>query len=838
MRLWSGWVSLQLAWILTLAGGRVLPAHAEGSVDELIDEPRDEIFEQFFSLSSQTLAQTSLVQITNVRLEETDAGLQIILETTDGELSTPTTAVSGNALIIEIANAVLTGDIFEQFESAEGIAVVQVSTLPDNRLQVVITGADAVPIVDISSHTAGVRLSVMPGIAEVGETVEPLRIVVTGEENEGYNPSNASTATRTDTPLRDIPQSIQVVPQQVLEDRQATKITDGLENVSGVILLSQPAGSRDNVLIRGFENFTGFLVNGIPDAQISSDGSFTNVEQLEVLKGPASVLFGQGPLGGVVNVITKQPLREPFYEVSSSAGSFNDYRGALDFSGPLNESGSALYRLNAAYREFDNFLDFDEGREFSVAPNFTFNLGPDTDFTVEGDANILERNMQQPEGQPAVGTVIPSPDGSVSRSFNAAGPNEDNLTINGRVGYRLKHRFNENLKLRNAFLYTFFDDPDSLGIFSRSLADDNRTLNRLFFDGSQFFDSYRLDTNLLGSFQTGSIEHQVLFGFDLARSIQNNDFEFGPAAPVDIFNPIFDQTVTPTGQATSSNITTSDTLGIYLQDQVTLAENLKLLVGGRFDTFSQDRTDRIVDEDTSQSDTAFSPRIGIVYQPSPAISLYASYARSFTPTIGTSADRQAFVPERGTQYEIGVKADINSRLSATLALYDLTRSNVTTSDPDNPFFQIQTGEQRSQGIELDMSGEILPNWNIVLGYAYNDARVTEDNSIPEGNRLRNAPQHALNLWTTYKIQQGDLQGLGFGLGFNYIDDRPGDLENTFEIPSYFRTDAAVFYERDQFRASLNFRNLFDIDYFASARSAVRVDPGIPFSVQGRVSWRF
>ena len=199
---------------------------------------------------------------------------------------------------------------------------------------------------------------------------------------------------------------------------------------------------------------------------------------------------------------------------------------------------------------------------------------------------------------------------------------------------------------------------------------------------------------------------------------------------------------------------------------------------------------------------------------------------------------RSFDPERGTQYEIGVKADINDRLSATLALFDLTRSNVTTSDPDNSFFSIQTGEQKSQGVELDISGEILPGWNIITGYAYTDARVTEDNSIPEGNRLRNSPEHALNLWTTYRIQEGDLKGLGVGLGFNYLSERPGDLDNTFELPSFFRTDAAVFYEQDKFRAALNFRNLFDIDYFASARSRTRVDPGAPFTVQGEISWRF
>ena len=196
------------------------------------------------------------------------------------------------------------------------------------------------------------------------------------------------------------------------------------------------------------------------------------------------------------------------------------------------------------------------------------------------------------------------------------------------------------------------------------------------------------------------------------------------------------------------------TLGIYIQDQVTLTENLKLLLGGRFDLFEQDF--RFQSNIDSASGDAFSPRIGIVYQPIEPISLYASYSKSFVPVQGTAFGGGVFEPERGTQYEIGVKADVNEQLSATLALYDLTRTNVTTDDPDNPDFQIQTGEQRSRGVELSVQGEILPGWNIIAGYAYTDAEITEDNVFDERNRLVNVPKNAFNLWTSYEIRQGTL----------------------------------------------------------------------------------
>ncbi len=241
-----------------------------------------------------------------------------------------------------------------------------------------------------------------------------------------------------------------------------------------------------------------------------------------------------------------------------------------------------------------------------------------------------------------------------------------------------------------------------------------------------------------------------------------------------------------------------------------------------------------------QQDEGFSPRGGIVYQPIEALSVYASYTRSLSQSVGESAGGNTFDPGRGTQFEIGVKGDISDRLSATLALYDLTRTNVSTDDPDNPNpqFQIQTGEQNSQGIELSVAGEILPGWNITGGYAYTDATITEDNTFEEGNRLNNVPENAVSLWTTYKIQRGSIQGLGFGAGLFFVGEREGNLENSFQLPSYTRTDAAIFYERGQFKTALNFRNLFDIDYFEAADNDLEVFPGDPFTIVGSVSYKF
>ncbi|MFQ4141105.1 TonB-dependent siderophore receptor [Chlorogloeopsis sp. ULAP02] len=826
--------------------------------------------------SAQNLVQTptpinppttpeEVVTITGVKANLTDKGVEIILETTLGEKLQVTNRSEGNNFIADIPGAQLrlpSGEAFtfKSEKPIEGITQIIVANIDTNIVRVTVVGEKTLPAVELFDGNEGLIFAVVstttsaqqpqtpqteekPAMEEPEEEPaaqqdEPIELVVTGEQ-DGYRVPDTSVGTRTDTPLRDIPQSIQVIPQQVLQDRQVRSITEGLENTAGITSITNAADRRAWFTVRGFEHYGGFLINGIPDPQISTLGGFVNAERLEVLRGPAAALYGEvGSLGGTINIVTRQPLSDPFYEVSATAGSFNDYQGTFDFSGPFNDSKTVFYRLIGSYRNFDTFLDFFEGSETFIAPSLAVKISPNTDFILEGDVNIVDR----PDGglsKPIVGTILENPNGKVSRSFNPEGPVDNGKFYNGRVGYRLEHRFDEDWKLRNAFRYTFAIPDDQVNFFPDSLADDNRTLNRSVNVGRGYYNTYYLDANLLGKFSTGSIEHQLLVGFDLTRDTTDVIYEFGSAQPIDIFNPVYDQSLNLTGQPTLDSFTTRDTLGIYLQDQVTIAQNFKLLLGGRLDFFGETSDNRLSDEETSQSETAFSPRVGIVYQPIPSISLYASFAQSFVPTIGIAADGDPFRPERGTQYEVGIKTDINDKFSVNLALYDLTRSNVTTPDPDNPTFSVQTGKQRSRGVELDISGEILPGWNIIGGYAYTDARITEDNDLTiEGNQRFSAPEHTFNLWTTYRIQNGDLQGLGFGLGVYYIGERWADNANTVELPSFFRTDAAIFYERDRFRAALNFRNIFDVESYTSGGSSSFIERGAPFNLLGTVSWQF
>ncbi|MBC1237122.1 MULTISPECIES: TonB-dependent siderophore receptor [Nostoc] len=812
---------------------------------------------------------SQVVQVTGVKANPTEKGVEVILQTTQGEQLQINNRSQGNNFIADIPNAQLrlpSGDAFT-FRSEKpmaGVSEITVINVDANTIRLTVTGEAGLPTVELfDSPDEGLIFSVASAATSAqqpqqpekspqpqleqpttqtqpnqpsAQQDEPIELVVTGEQ-DGYDVTDSSTGTRTDTPLRDIPQSIQVVPQQVIKDQQAVRLEDALRNVTGATSSANPSSIRSGFNIRGYgvSEFSGnFLRNGLRDNFASSGLDLSNVERVEVLLGPASVLFGGATPGGTINIITKQPLPNPYYSAEVSIGNYDFYRGALDLSSPLNESGTVSYRLNASYQNRGTFTDFTEIRTLSIAPVVSWTISNSTKLTFEGDFSDFESEKSIGFGLPAVVTVLENPNGDIPRNRNI-NEGSNNVQV-GRIGYRLEHKFSDNWSLFNAFRYGFYRGED-IG-FNRAsrLLPDNRTLERIAEFTAIPYDNYNFTTNITGKFSTGSIEHQLLLGFDFDKLDQPLQVTQRFAAPIDLFNPVYGQ---PLGAvlSTLNQRTQTDSLGIYIQDIVSLTNNLKLLLGLRFDTFEQTQENFIANTERSQSGEAFSPRFGLVYQPIETISLYASYSRSFSPTIGTSFDGSVFQPERGTQYEIGVKADISDKLFATLAFYDLTRTNVLTTNPVNTGFSIQTGEQNSRGVELNLRGEILPGWNLIAGYSYIDAKVTED-TFNAGNRLNNTPENAVNLWTTYEIQQGTLQGLGFGLGLFFVGERQGDLANTFELPSYLRTDAAIFYKRERFRATINLRNLFDVNYFENASSRLGVVPGEPFSLQGTISWEF
>ncbi|MBW4642152.1 MAG: TonB-dependent siderophore receptor [Goleter apudmare HA4340-LM2] len=821
----------------------------------------------------QWLAQ-SLIQITGVKSQATDKGIEVILETNQSDKLQLTNKSEGNSYIIDIPNAQLRGEAFRQEKATPGITEVIVTNLDANTVRVTVTGETSAPQVELFDGDEGLVFGVIPTVtttsqapppqqtptetpetpqtpttetpsekptANTPETEAPIELVVTGEQDR-YRVPEASGATRTDTPIRDIPQSIQVIPRQVLQDQQVIRVTDAIRNVSGVVEGDTFGGTVDNFNIRGFD-FTSNFRDGLRD---SGDNlrELANIEQIEVLKGPASVLYGNAEPGGIINLVTKKPLAIPYYSGQFSVGNFSYYRSAIDLSGPLDPDKTLLYRLNVAYENTGSFRNFVNGERFFFGPVFDLKLGDRTNLLFDVSYLNDERTMDQ--GLVAIGRRVA--DIPISRFLGE--PGDERVVEEINIGYRFEHRFNDNITLRNAFRYT---SNNSFDYRAQPLGVDEETgeLSRNFRSNRDLFDRYTLLTDLVSKFKTGSIEHTFLVGLDLAR--QNSDgsqrrLPGGLTPSINIFNPVYKAIPRPAISELTNTVrdgrSTTQTLGIYLQDQIAFSENFKFLIGGRFDVVDQDQFNRRTDTRTLQFDEAFTPRLGLVYQPIKPISLYASYSRSFAPNFAQRADLTFLPPERGTQYELGVKADFNEKFSATLAAYEITRTNIATPDPNDPDgFSIPVGEQRSRGIELDIAGEILPGWNIIAGYGYTDAVVTQSNDLRVGSRVPRVPEHKASLWTTYQFRQGDLQGLGFGLGLYYLSDRVGgdipsnDFDDTFTLPSYLRTDAAIYYKRDNWRAAVNFENVFGVTYFESFNFGRNtVIPGAPFTVIGTISF--
>jgi iron complex outermembrane recepter protein len=787
--------------------------------------------------SSPQRSNETPAQITNVKLNPTESGIEVILVNRDGAVRSPLTRTEGNQWIAVIENAILAlpeGTTFQKLNPAPGITEVMVRQGENQSILVMVTGESKAPVAMVKFEEAIATQPTGDDVAAEGEE----ELVVTGQLDTGYRVPNATTATKTDTPLRDIPQSIQVIPERVLKDQQVQNLNDAVQNVSGVQQDDTFGGQIDRINIRGFQTDVS-LQDGVRQGQ-SSNRELDNLERIEVLKGPASVLYGNFEPGGVVNLVTKKPLPDPFYEAELSIGSYAFLRPSIDLSGPLTADKSVLYRFNAAYEFNDGFRDFqtNTSRVFA-APTLSWKVDKKTDLTLE--FSYLNDLRPFDEGTVAIGDGV----ANLPRDLVLSDANNRRTVEEFKVGYQFERRFSENWELRNSFRYLSSDTFDfRLGHW---FIEDDGTFERKFLSNKDSYQSYALNTDVTGTFKTGSIEHTLLIGLDLNRETTRGAQRRLPGNP-GFFTNIFTGVSDPLPPVSVGDLTAfgrrgsteQNRLGLYVQDQIKILDNLKLLVGGRFDLYDRTSIDRRSNTTTEDSGQRFSPRVGIVYQPIKPISLYASFSQSFNPDLfSTQADGSPLEPSVGTQYEVGVKGEfLNKRLSATLAAYRINKTNIATTDPNNQDFSIAVGEARSQGIELDIVGEPIKGWNIIAAYAYTDAEITKDNFFTVGNRLANVPRHSASLWSTYEIQKGPARGFGFGLGLLYVGDRFGDADNSFIVPGYLRTDAALFYRRDKFRIGLNFQNLFDVDYFKSAAFRESVYIGDPFTVIGSVSIEF
>jgi iron complex outermembrane recepter protein len=864
------------------------------------------------------------IPITTVELYDTDTGLELVLKTVNQTSLVTKTTTEGKTVIITISNAKLQlpkGTSFGEKNPTPDIEEILVVQSDPNTIEIEVTGVKTPPKTAIRQNGQEFSLDIFsvastpvpgstpgtstptpapgsstptppppppsettsqtppPGTtpqtpAAENETQppaeeEPIELTVVGEQvRPSYQVPNSSIGTRTDTPIINVPQAIQVIPQEIIKDQGTRSIGEVFKNTSSANTgRSSSQAPALNPVIRGFES-TNILRNGLRDESLRFSSEVSNVERVELLKGPASVLFGRGDLGGVVNLVTKQPLDDPFYSGEYQVGQFGLNRVSLDLSGPLGKDGVA-YRLNSAYQSADSFKKFENSNSFFISP--VVRLINTKDTTLTADIEYLKyRSFGIAPDLPASGTVLANPNGKVPLNSNLGEPSlSQSEAISTRLGYQLSHRFSPNWSIRNEFLASSLDIPENNGVIpiansgradglslnrvTRPAIPQPREIRRFLVENPTNVSNIGINTNLSGKFKTGSIEHDLLLGVEVSRERSKDQINFRQLANIDIFNPVYrPESLSSFAIPFGDTDITKNNVGLYAQNQISLGKNIIFVLGGRLD-FSEQKYEDLLNPEESfeRNDTVFSPRVGVVIKPTEDLSFYASYTRSFTPVVGRtrvlldpetgeSEIGEPFKPERGTQYEVGVKANLfNDRVSTTLSFYDLERTNVAAQGLSEPLSQLQIGKQRSRGIELDIAGEIVPGWNLAASYSYTDTEILDDNRTNfNGKQLQNVPRNAFGLWTTYELQSGSLKGLGVGVGFFNQGERQGNLINSFTLPGYWRTDASLFYRRENFRAALNVQNLFDKEYFEGARDLVRVVPGAPLTISGTISFEF
>ncbi|MBX3641421.1 MAG: TonB-dependent receptor [Nitrosomonas sp.] len=656
--------------------------------------------------------------------------------------------------------------------------------------------------------------------------------------NTRYSVSEAVTATKTNTPIMETPMAIQVVPKAVMNDQQAITLEQSLNNVSGVFP-GLGFNGVETFNIRGF-NTWDYYRNGVRfQSALSQTGNreVANLERIEVLKGPASILFGRIEPGGMINLVPKTPQATPYYSLQQQFGSYNLFRTTLDATGGLNQDNSLLYRLNFAYEDKGSFRQFVDNHHFFVAPVIQWRISDRTQITAEMEYKTGK--YAHDYGFPAIGNRpanLPI-NRQLGESFNSAKFNE--IT----AGLHWSHAFNDNWEIKHRFYLQRTDEDDDVALPS-VLRADNRTLDR-FYAGfrNNKIDTYTTNMDLTGNFETFGIQHTVLMSGDYYnfrnRGLMIDNFNF---PSIDIFNPIYSGTTVRDPADDSPYDTKENWFGLYFQDQIKLPYNVHLLAGFRYDNAEIKNTSG----NKSEQDR-ISPRVGVLWQPIPALSFYGNYVENFgAPNLyAIGLDGQPPPAETAQQWEAGIKTEFfDGRLSATLAWFQLTKQNIATLHPDPQLalqrISVLTGEARNEGIELDISGEILPGWNVIANYAYINSEITKTNNNTLGNRFPNVPEHAGNIWTTYAFQNETLRGLKIGGGVTLRGKREGNQENDFQMPGYavfnLMTSYAIKMGKTRVTAQLNANNLFNEEYFPSSGgfNRVRIAVGTPRVFLGSV----
>lgn len=669
-------------------------------------------------------------------------------------------------------------------------------------------------------------------------------IIVTGR-HEGYALAETSSATKTATALIDVPQSVTLVTAEEIADRAFRSIADAVRGVPGVTI-GQGEGHRDQVSLRGNNTTADFFVDGIRDDVQYFRGLY-NVERIEVLKGSNALIFGRGGGGGVINRVSKVPVAgQTFGEFTGSVDTFGAWYVSGDGNLPI--AGNAAVRLNAVYESFANHRDVYDGDRFAINPTIGVELpgGGKIGLSYEyaRDDRVIDRGVPSLGGAPITGfrdvffgvegVNISEFEGHIAK-LRYEQPLSDALTLNGIAVYGDYEKL-----YQNAFAATAVDPL-------------TQTLGVEAYRDPTHRTSFFTQTNLVWRGQTGGIGHVVLAGVEFgdqntANQRINGFFDSGVpttnAGRRTVIalsdRPVFPPITFRAGSGNRSIDARGQLFSAYVQDQISLGDHFELVGGVRFDSFRVRVDNLLTSQRFQRTDDIFSPRAGAIWKPRENLSVYASYARSFLPQSGdqfVSLDvtLEALAPEKFDNYELGVKWNIQPGLAFTSAIYQLDRSNTRANGP-NPGEIVLTGKQRSQGIELGLTGQITPDWQVAAGYAYQDAEIVDGTTAaPDGRKVAQVPRHQLSLWNRYDVSDR----LGIGLGVYHLSSQFATISNAVRLPSYTRVDAALYFQlTDQLEAQVNIENLLNERYFPTAHTDNNITTGAPTNARFTLTARF
>ena len=710
---------------------------------------------------------------------------------------------------------------------------------------------------------------------------------VMGRREQSYKNSVSFVGTKTATALKDVPQSINYVTKELILDQGAITVNDVVRNMSGV----NPYSFYNDFSIRGFRatgnRNSGNLVNGMrTQTSLWRQSSLANIERVEVIKGPASALFGNAAPGGVINRVTKKPLDVARQSVTLTAGSFGTTRAYTDLTGPLNDKKTLLYRLNLGYENTDGFRDLQGLTSYIVAPSFTYRASEKTQLNI--DMTYVNHQGKLDRGVAVFG------DGSLfSRPISATqSAANDYLRENSvNLSFALSHRLAQGLLFNSTYLFSSYDEDllehsQDNAFVKKADGKDNPSLVLMRVTQRQrHFRNNNFNNYLTWDVTTGAMKHKLLVGYDHFNTqlapgssyIEAGGYLLRNGGTAKTFNvkkssdylldenknprtnvPAFDLNSSAGNRYQdiskyiyeSKDVKPSDqyTNGVYLQEQLTW-HKLQLLLGARMEWF----TDVTQNKNGSESKThqhAFTPRVGLVYSVVPSTNVYATWIRGFEPqSVAVQSNPGSggpFDPVESELWEIGAKGEyLNKRLSVTTALFSLRQKNTlyNAGVSGQPDLMVPIGEELSRGVEFDVSGRILPYWSIMANYAFNVAEISK---APEGTKDLNlqrpgTPRHSANLWTKFIVPTGMLRNLGIGVGLNGVSERKGQVgrrENVVAYPGYALLNLALYYKVQEVQIQVNLNNALNKQYYISGYDRLRSFPGAPRNINLTINYRF